>query len=203
MTLDENYILNLKVKLLELEEENKFLKSPLYFSEICDIIKGEYNCLLNPPTFKFLTTHKQKSCTFNLNINDIICVTSDGKTKWVYFNEPQSSVDGIKHVSDKLSFTGNLSEFCNEYDKPKIHLCQISRFDIVNIFYYYLDRNHVKLMESEKISRKECDNLSITKKYHTEFINRKSSLKSIVSFQKIDFQGNYIYKSNKLNSFES
>lgn len=171
--------------------------------EICQMIKGEYSVLLNPPLFQLETTKSQKSCSFKININDIVCVISDGKTKWIFFKEPQSSIDGIMHTSDRLSYTGSLEDFCTEYDRPKVHLCQISRSVIVNLFYYYLDRNQVNLIESEKISRKECDNLSISKNYLTEFTNRKSSLKSIVSFQKIDFQGNYIYESNKLNSFIS
>lgn len=199
----ENYISDLQNKIVELQEENNYLKSTLYMFEICQMIKGEYSVLLNPPLFQFATTKSQKSCSFKININDIVCVISDGKTKWIYFKEPQSSIDGIMHASDKLSYTGSLEDFCTEYDRPKVHLCQISRSVIVNLFFYYLDRNQVKLIESEKISRKECDNLLISKNYLTEFTNRKSSLKSIVSFQKIDFQGNYIYESNKLNSFES
>lgn len=203
MNSNENYILELKNKIIKLQEENNYLKSPLYMFEICELIKGEYSALLNPPLFQFETTKNQKSCSFKININDIVCIISDKKTKWIYFKEPQSSFDGIKHTSYKLSYTGSLEDFCTEYDRPQVHLCQISRSVIVNLFFYFLDRNQVKLLESEKISIKECNNLTITKKYLEEFKNRKISLKSIVSFQKIDFQGNYIYESNKLNSFES
>ena len=203
MNSNENYILDLQKKIAALQEENDYLKSPLYMFEICQMIKAEYSALLNPPAFQFATTKSQKSCSFKININDIVCVISDGKTKWIYFKEPQSSIDGIMHTSDRLSYTGSLEDFCTEYDRPKIHLCQISRSVIVNLFFYYLDRNQVKLVESEKISRKECDNLSVSKNYLDEFTSRKSSLKSIASFQKIDFQGNYIYESNKVNSFES
>lgn len=203
MNSNEKYILDLQNKIAELQEENDYLKSSLYMFEICQMIKGEYSVLLNPPLFQFDTTKSQKSCSFKININDIVCVVSDGKTKWIYFKEPQSSIDGIRHTSDKLSYTGSLEDFCTEFDRPKVHLCQISRSVIVNLFFYYLDRNHAKLIKSEKIATKECDNLAISKKYLTEFINRKSSLKSIISFQKIDFQGNYIYESNKLNNFES
>ena len=171
--------------------------------EVCEMIKGDYSILLNPPPFQFATTKSQKSCSFKININDIVCVISDGKTKWIYFQEPQSSVDGVRHVSDKLSFTGSLEDFCLEYDRPKIHLCQISRSVIINLFFYYLDQDQVKLIDTKRLNKRECNNITITKKFKEEFITRKDALKKIFSFQKIDFQGNYIYESNKLNSFES
>ena len=203
MNSNDNTIVNLQRRIEELQQENDYLKSPLYMSEICQIIKGEYSVLLNPPQFLFMTTKNQKSCTFSININDIICINSDGKTKWVYFIEPQSSIEGIRNVSDRLSYTGNLEDFCLQYDRPKVHLCQISRSIVINLFYYYLDRSQVKLIDSKLFSKKECNNLPISKNYAKEFATRKATLKSIISFQKIDFQGNYIYESNKLNSFES
>lgn len=203
MNSDDNTAINLQRKVEELQKENDYLKSPLYMFEICQIIKGEYAILLNPPEFPFMTTKSQKSCTFSININDIVCIISDGKTKWVYFNEPQSSIEGIRHVSDRLSYTGNLEDFCLQHDRPKVHLCQISRSVVINLFYYYIDRNQVKLIDAKLFPNKGCDNLPISKKYVKEFTTRKASLKSIISFQKIDFQGNYIYESNKLNSFES
>lgn len=202
MKTDKSTIDSLQRKIAELQEENNYLKSPLYMFELCQMIKGEYSILLNPPELKFLTTKNQKSCTFTININDIICIIADGKTKWVYFKEPQSSIEGIRHVSDRLSYTGNLEDFCLQYDRPKVHLCQISRSVVINLFFYYLDRSEVKLIDSKLCNRKECDNLPISKNYIKEFTSRKASLKSIISFQKIDFQGNYIYEANKQNSFE-
>jgi hypothetical protein len=195
MISDANYILDLKAKIAQLEEQNKFLKSPLYISEICDIIKREYSNLLNPPLFEFKTTKGQRSCSFELDINDIVCVTSDGKTKWIHFQVPQSSINGVKHVSDKLCFTGSLEEFCLEFDKPKIHLCQITRSVIVNIFYYYVDRKQLRLVD-ETSNMEECNNFQISKDFKSDFIRRKSGLKHMLSFQKIDFQGNYIYKDS-------
>ena len=203
MKSKEIYILDLQRKIAQLQEENDYLKSPLHMFEVCEMIKREYSILLNPPEFQFATTKSQKSCSFKININDIVCVIADGKTKWIYFQEPQSSIDGVRHVSDKLSYTGSLEDFCLEYDRPRIHLCQISRSVIVNLFFYYLDKNQLKLRDTKRLTGKEYNNLTITKKFKEEFITRKASLKSIISFQKIDFQGNYIYEPNKLNSFES
>lgn len=189
----ENHILDLQRKVAELQEENDYLKSSLYMFEICQMIKGEYSILLNPPEFKFATTKSQKSCTFRININDIVCIISEGKTKWIYFQEPQSSVEGIRYISDRLSYTGSLEDFCLQYDKPRVHLCQISRSVIVNLFFYYLDRSRVKIIDTKTFNQEECNNLPIGKNYISDFINRKASLKNIISFQKIDFQGNYIY----------
>lgn len=203
MDSKEIYILELKKKIAELQEENDYLKSPLYMFEVGEMIKGKYSILLNPPEFQFATTKSQKACSFKININDIICIIADGKTKWIYFQEPQSSIDGVRHVSDKLSYTGSLEDFCLHYDRPKIHLCQISRSVIINLFFYYLDRNKLKLIDTKKLTKSECNNLTVSKNFKEEFIIRKASLKSIISFQKIDLQGNYIYEANKPNSFES
>lgn len=203
MNTNDNTIICLQRRVEELQEENNYLKSPLYMYEICEMIKGKYSDLLNPPEFQFKTTKNQKACTFSININDIVCIISEGKTKWIYFNEPQSSIEGIKHVSNKLSYTGSLEDFCLRYDSPKVHLCQISKSVIVNLFYYFLDRSQVKLIDPKHHDIEKCNNLSISKKFDKEFIIRKTSLKSIISFQNIDFRGNYIYEANKLNSFES
>ena len=127
MNSKDSIITSLQTKISELQEENDHLKSSLYMFEICEIIKGQYSIFLNPPEFQFTTTKSQKACSFKINVNDIVCIKSNGKTKWIYFREPQSSVDGIKHTSDKLSYTGSLEDFCTQYDRPKVHLCQISR----------------------------------------------------------------------------
>lgn len=187
MNLRDKEIKRLKRVVRKLQEENNFLKSPLYLYEVTEQIQDHYSVLLQPPPREFKTTKGQRSSVFQIDMNDIVCVISDGKSKWVYFNKMQESVRGERFVSDKLSFTGNLQSFCNVYDPPKIHLCIVSRSVAVNPSYYYLDANKLRLIGKKK-SHSVCNEIVITPKHISNFIERKSALENIRSFQKIQFR---------------
>lgn len=187
MDSKDKKIKELKTLIKKLKAENEFLKSPLNIFNLIDGIKGTYSILLNPPFKKFTTTKGQKACTFEFDINDVICVISSAKVKWIYFNKLQTSISGVHHVTDKLHYTGNLIEFCKKFDPPKIHLLQISRSVLINPKYYYLNSNCVRLLG--KINpHNVCDNLIISEKYIKDFNLRKSNLAEIASFQKNDIR---------------
>ncbi len=188
MSTSNNDISELKKRIRKLQEENEYLKSPLYHYEILETIKGTYSILLNPPLVKLYTTKGQKACNFDININDIICVISAGKTKWIYFNKPQTSVYGERFVSDKISYTGNIEDFCTEFDKPQVHLLKISRSVVINLSYYYLNSKKVQLLGTLNPYNK-CNNITISPSYVEDFVIRKSALDNIISFQKIQFRG--------------
>jgi hypothetical protein len=179
-------IFELKKLVKSLRKQNEYLKSPMYMWEITELIQGEYSILLNPPLKDFKTTITQKSTFFKIDINDIVCVVSDGASKWIYFSKAQISVDGVRHVSDKLSFTGSLENFCNKYDNTKIHLCIVSKSVAVNPFHYYLDKNQLMLVGKVN-PRESCNNIAIGPSFIKAFIERKSNIEKIISFQKIRF----------------
>ena len=74
-----------------------------------------------------------------LNMNDIVCIKSDGKIKNIHFNKEQTSVSGEKFVSRILSFNGTIQSFRKKYDAAEIHICEISKSEAVNVFYYSLN----------------------------------------------------------------
>jgi hypothetical protein len=189
MDSKDKEIARLKKLVQELKDENDYLKSPLYLSFITDEIQGRYSILLNPPLKDFRTTKAQKAAMFKIDMNEIICVISDNddaKSKWIYFNRVQTSVEGIRLVSDKLSFTGSLEAFCKKYDNTKIHLCIVSKSTAVNPFYYYLDKNRLKLIK-ESTTYNSCNNIIISPKFIKDFIDRKAAIENIISFQKNEF----------------
>ncbi|HMO60714.1 MAG: hypothetical protein QM725_07170 [Lacibacter sp.] len=202
MKPEDDLIKKLKKENKELKKENEYFKSPLFMWDICQVIKGEYSILLSPPKIEFHSTKNQKACSFKINVNDIICVLSSGKTKWIYFKEPQSSLTGISVTSDKLSYTGNLHNFCKMFDNHGIHLCQISRSVIVNVFHYYLDRKTLRLIDPHKSKKGKCDNLPISYEYLEIFLSRKSTIKNIATFLKIDFRGKFSPLTDLHDSFE-
>jgi DNA-binding LytR/AlgR family response regulator len=187
MDAKDKKIKELKALVKKLKAENEFLKSPLNIFNLIDSIKGTYSILLNPPFKKITTTKGQKACTFEFDINDIVCVISSGKIKWIYFIKPQTSIGGIHYVTDKIHFTGNLIEFCKKFDPPKIHLLQISRSTLINPKYYYLNSNKVCL-DGKINPHNKCNNLLISKKCIEDFNLRKSNLEEIASFQKNDIR---------------
>lgn len=183
MDTKDQEIARLKKIVSKLSEENNYLKSPVYLFHVTEQIQGKYSILLNPPLKDFRTTKGQKAALFKIDINDIICVISDGKSKWVHFRRPQTSIDGVRLTSEKLSFTGSLEEFCIKYDRPKIHLCIVSKSVAVNPFYYHFDKNH--LMLNDGISPdKACEKIVTGTKFRKDFIERKETIERIISFQK-------------------
>jgi hypothetical protein len=173
----------------KLQDENNYLKSPLYLYSLYDIISGQYSILLNPPPKEFRTTKGQKAAIFKIDINDIICIVSDNndaKSKWIYFKRIQTSIDGIRLTSDKLSFTGSLEAFCKEYDQAKVHLCIVSKSTAINPFYYSLDKNILKISKESTVHN-SCNNIIISPKFKKNFIERKATIEYLISFQKIEF----------------
>jgi len=174
----------LKKLIRALRKENEYLKSPLYLFQVTETIQSRYSILLNPPPQEFSTTKNQKSCTFQIDINDIICIKSDGKMKWIYFVKKQTSIYGERSESDKLHFTGTIDEFCKKYDAPRIHLCIVSRSVAVNPHYYFLNFKKLQLL-GEINPHNLCNNIPISPKFVNNFIERKTALEKIISFQKI------------------
>lgn len=169
--------------LLEEIAENDYLTSSMHEYEFIQRINGEYSLFLNPPAFTFKTSHNMLSCTFSIKVNDIICIISDGKTKWIYFNSPQTNIDGVHHISDKLSFTDNIPNTCKLLDNSQIHLNQVSRFAAVNISYYTLDSERL-ILNIVNYHHPECGKIKITPGFVQNFISKKKDLESIISFQK-------------------
>lgn len=185
---DKQKIKQLQKKIKELQTENDYLKSPLYLFDIIETIQGNHSVLLNPPLKDFHTTHNQKACTFKITPAQIVCVQSEGKTKWIYFESAQTTVSGKRSVSTRLSFTGSLEDFCKEFDPAQVHLCIISRSVAVNPLYYYLDSHKVRLL-SDNNPLGECDDLQISPKFTQSFIEKKAAIDHIISFQKIRIEG--------------
>lgn len=186
MDFKDEEIKRLKKLVRELKIENDCLKSPLHLFDLMEELIGHYSILLNPEPKELRTTKGQRATYFKFDINDIVCVKSDGKTKWIYFNKPQISIDGIRYKSDKLSFTGSLVDFCAMYDQTQIHLCIISKSCAVNPSYYYIDKNRLKLNTSHNPGN-SCNDLIISPKHSEDFTNRKMMLEQIISFQKKPF----------------
>jgi hypothetical protein len=187
VTMDAKEIKRLRRLVKDLKAENEYLKSPLYLFEMTEAIQGTYSVLLNPPPLEFSATKNQKACTFQIDINDIICVKSDGKIKWIYFVKKQTSIFGERSESDRLSFTGTIDDFCKKYDAPGIHLCIVSRSVAVNPHYYFINSKKLRLL-GETNPHNKCNDIPISPKFINDFIERKSTLEKIISFQKIPFR---------------
>lgn len=178
---------NLRKQVNLLQAENDYLKSPLYLFEITEQIQERYSILLSPPLKELSTTNnQQKKCVFKFDLNEIVCIQSDGKVKWIYFCKPQESILGAKLISDKLHYTGSLEDFCKTYDQPQIHLCIVSRSVAVNPTYYHLDEKKLKL-EGKINPQGKCNNIPISQRFVKGFVERQETLKTIRSFQKIRF----------------
>lgn len=190
MDKKDEIIRTLRKKLRQFKKENDFYKTPLFFDGVIKGIQGKYNELLKPPLKEFTTTKEQKASRFRIDLNEIVCIEAEGKMKWIYFSKQQTSYCGIKHMSSKLHFYDSLENFCKDFDAPKMHLCIVNRSFAVNPNYYVFNENKLELIEPFENFDK-IKEISIPKKYISEFLERKEKFESLRSFQKIDFGGIY------------
>jgi hypothetical protein len=190
MDKKDEIIRTLRKKLRQLKKENDFYKTPLFFYGVIKGIQVKYNELLKPPVKEFSTTKEQKVSRFRIDLNEIVCIAAEGKMKWIYFSKPQTSYCGIKHISSKLHFYASFENFCKDFDAPKMHLCIVNRSFAVNPNYYVFNENKLELIEPFENFDK-IKEISIPKKYISEFVERKEKFESLRSFQKIDFGGIY------------
>lgn len=183
----------------ELHAEISYLKSPLYSWDIIQGVQGYYSSLLTPKPQIFKTTsNKSRSSTFEIKIQDIICVIADGKYKDIYFRQKQKSVEGDLFESFKLSFNGTIEEFISIYHPTRLLLCKVSRSAAVNVLLYSIDGNNVRLNLKEypepDTGEKSIDEISIGKEYLGQIKSQLNAIDQILSFQKIDFRSllNYL-----------
>lgn len=178
----------------ELQSENDYLKSPLYSWDIIQGVQGNYSSLLAPPPQIFKTTSlKSMSSIFEIKVQEIICILSDGKNKEIYFRQKQKSVEGDRFESIKLTFIGTIEEFISVYDPSRLLICKISRSAAVNVLFYSIDGNKVSLNLKDYTEPKTA-NISIGKEYMGQIKSQLNAVEQILSFQKIDFRtlGNYL-----------
>ncbi len=174
--------------IMELQKEIENLNSLGHQWDIIQRIQGNYSILLNPPSQVFHTTSlKSSACTFEIKIEEIICILSEKKTKCIWFRSIQKSIEGEKYESNCLTFTGTIESFIDEYEKSKVLLCKVSRSAAVNLKFYDLDGNKLRLNSGHKPNI-DVDNIKVGKDYMKELVIRKGALDKIISFQKIDFR---------------
>ncbi len=197
-------ISQLENEIEELHSENNYLQSQLYTWDVVRGIQGYYSALLTPEPKVFKTTsNKSRSSTFEIKIQDIICIISDGKYKDIYFRQKQKSVEGDLFESIKLSFNGTIEEFFSNYHPDGLLLCKVSRSAAINVLYYSIDGNNVKLNLKEypepDTGEKSIDEISIGKEYLGQLKSQLNAIEHILSFQKIDFRSleNFLGISSK------
>ncbi|MFN0189056.1 MAG: hypothetical protein ACKVQV_10180 [Bacteroidia bacterium] len=168
----------------ELKMENDYLKSPMYKFEMTQDIKGVYSILLNPPKKRFKSLRNSRASYFEIDVKDVICICSDGLTKWVYFTCPQKSIEGELLIFNKLGYNGKIEEFLDEHDQTKIHLCKVSKSHAINLSCYDLDAKNL-IFNLETSSKEEYKEIPIGPNFYEEYIKRKAVFDFLISFQKI------------------
>jgi hypothetical protein len=189
----DDEIKSLKRQIKILQKKISYYESGLFHFDVCNEIVGHYSMILQPPLKDLHTTIRQKASEFKINILDIICIISARKTKWIYFKNIQKSISGESLKSDKLSFTGSIAKICQKFDSSQVHLLKISNSVVVNLAYYVLESNRLKL-NLDKNPHGKCDNLTISPSFIDDFVIKKSQLESLkaklealISFQKNAF----------------
>jgi DNA-binding LytR/AlgR family response regulator len=173
----------LKEKIKSLEEENDWIKSPLYMFELIDLLLGNYSLLLNPHRIEIRSSLNQKACFFSIDIKNVVCIIADERAKYIYLKKAIKSVEGKLHKTNKIALNENLKNICNKLDSSKVHLAQVSKSVAVNVAYYDLDGENL-IINTKDLEFIECEKIPISKSYIKSFKIQKEAIDSFLLLQK-------------------
>ena len=122
----------LKEKIRELESQIRVINNPSRKVEELDLILGHYDNILNPPR-KDLEFGKSK---FSIDLNDLVCVKSDGRLKIMYFIKIQVSLNDKNGSKDFIRFDGSFQALMDNIDKIHSHMFQVNRSLWVNVRHF-------------------------------------------------------------------
>ncbi len=152
----ENRLLKSKLRitksaLIFVIEEIEELKNSfdIRFFDAIEGVKSEYSILLFPPSIK-VNTFKNKHEFYDIRINDILWVESNGRMKQIFLNKSMTNNDGI-NKTDRISISTdklNFEKLIKILDPTSIHLSRVSRTFILNVGYFKL--NGISLELSKK-----------------------------------------------------
>jgi hypothetical protein len=170
---------NLLFENKELHAEIQTLKSPIYLSYLCDVLLQEYSMVLNPAPIEF----EHGLLKYQININDLICIESDGKLKKLHFRKDQTSLTNLHQSTDCIKIFIKYDDLIEKLDPSHSILCLVSRKYCVNSRLYF--NTHRKIhcqIELKVIWKDKLNEISIEEKYFEEFIKLKCIHEQIKSW---------------------
>lgn len=173
----------LKQELSKALKKIKWYESPLFIFEMVENLTGTYSVLLYPPSVKIKSTLKQKSCSFNVNVGDVICILSDERTKYIYLKTIQKSFEGVLNETNKIIVNETVDKICRRLDSSCFHLVKVSPSAAVNIAYYDLDKKHLKI-NFKGYKPINCNRISITDSFIDNFKVQKAAFDHVKELQK-------------------
>lgn len=140
-----------------LREENNYYKSPAYTANLLTL--ADPSDKFSNQKFKIKSSHKQKSCIFNLYAGDIIKIVSDGKTKNIILENEINSVEGIGYTTNRININTSFDNILKQTFLGHPFLCRANNEIIISTTKYILLGNQL-------INKNEpTDKIKVPKKY--------------------------------------
>jgi hypothetical protein len=170
-------ISKLEIDNLKLRNENAFLRSPAYLSHICDVLLDEYSIVLSPEPIEF----EHGLLKYQINLNDLICIESDGKLKKVHFRKSQTSLTHLHRSTDLIEIHIDYNDLIKKLDPNHTILCFVNRKFCVNTRLYFNSRKKIICMIELKANWKaKLNEINIGENYFEEFIKLKCNYDQIM-----------------------
>lgn len=163
-------------------QENYLINMFNSLGAICD----EYGSLLNPTPIVLNASYKGKSEKYEINIENVICAGSIGRTKLILLKKPIIGFGNNVRKTDVIHCNYGLDELIKLFNPVNINFFKVNKSVLVNLKYYESDG---KILRSSKVLPNGYDKYSILKIYDelklSHFVNRKENYNRIYSLHKI------------------
>ena len=188
---NENKNLKLKIQNLQkiIKQKNKLLDDyknnwSINLFNSLQAITDEYSILLNPPVVKLKASYKNKSEAYNIKIENVIGIFSEGRTKKILLESSISGIGNNVRNTDLICVESSWESIIQKLDRVKFHLCEIDKSTFLNIKYYDLTNDELTF-SINKSKFPEYKKFELKGDYKNNFILMKENYNRIYWLQKV------------------
>jgi len=167
-------------KVINEYQENYLMNMFNSLSAICD----EYGSLLNPTPIILNASYKGKSEIYEINIENVICVGSIGRTKLILLRKPIIGIGDNLRKTDVIFCNYSLDELIKLFNQVNINFFKCNKSSLVNLKYYDTNLNELNCLKTLPRGYEKYKNIKINSKFLSHFIERKGNYNRIYSLHK-------------------
>lgn len=144
----------------------------------------KFGALLNPIPISLNASYKGKSERYEVNIENILCVVSEGRSKFILLRRPIIGIGNNVRETKVICCNYNMDELINLFNRVNINFFEVNRSVLVNLKHYGINQNQLQCTMDLPEGYQRYFKIKLNKEKLSHFVNRKGNYKSIYSLHK-------------------
>jgi hypothetical protein len=171
------------------------------FSDL-EVLLQQYTLFTDPPPVKIKASYKNEAAFYEVKPAKIIGVFSKGRTKQILLDTAIPGIGGSGTQTNILYSDTNFEKLQKLINQSDFLFCLVKRGVLINLKHYNLESNFLITNNTVTTPIIEYNNIKISKKSVTEFIEKKKAFDNISSLQKNQLRDILAAINKSITNFE-